>query len=57
MANKDLQLEPHKVTYYGEVREDVSIFEDSDGLWVLFNDNEVTITWSRIRAALKRKDK
>ena len=58
MANKDFRLDPHKITRKGIIRDDVSIFEDLDGLWVFFKGgNEVTITWSRVRAALKRKDK
>ena len=58
MANKDLQFDAHRVTYKGKIRDDVRIYEGDDGLWIFFSGgNEVTLTWSRIRAALKRKDK
>ena len=58
MANKDLQLDSHVVTYHGEIRRDMSISENPDGLLVYFTGgNSITITWPRIRAALKRKDK
>ncbi len=58
MANKDLRLEPHRVTQHSKVRENVWIYENHAGLWVYLGDgHSVTITWSRIRAALKRKDK
>ena len=58
MANKDLQLEPYRITRNGTVRDDVIIYEDREGLWVYSEGEEgVTLTWARIRAALKRKDK
>ncbi len=58
MANKDLQFDAHRVTRKGKIRDDVWIYEGDDGLWIYFNGgNQVTLTWSRIRAALKRKDK
>ena len=61
MANKDLQFDSHIVTHKGKARDDVSIYELPEGLWIYFIEKnevcEVTLTWSRIRAALKRKDK
>ncbi len=43
MATKDLQIEPHKVTFRGEVRDDVSIYETSYGLWVYFRGGEIAL--------------
>lgn len=58
MANKDLRLQPHRITYKKSIVDNVWIYEEPAGLWVyLGNGRSVTLTWSRIRAALKRKDK
>ncbi len=58
MANKDLRREPHRVTCNGKIRDDAWIDEEPKGLWVYSKEGlPITITWSRIRAALKRKDK
>ncbi len=58
MANKDLRTKPHRVITRGKVREDAGIWEDNTGLWVYSKEGlPITVTWSRIRAALKRKDK
>jgi len=58
MANKDLRFEAHRIISKGTVRDDIWIYEDNNGLWVFIEGGKsFNIPWSRIRAALKRKDK
>ena len=58
MANKHLQLNPHRIRRNKEIFEDVCWYENDDGIWVHEKGgNGFTIKWSSLRAALKRKDK
>ncbi len=62
MANKDLiQFPPHEICRDGTVMKDIRIWETPLGLRVCVDCTDelkkFTIKWSRIRAALRRKDK
>ncbi len=58
MANKDLRLQSHRISRKGVRLDKVWIYEKPAGLWVYSSGGlPVTVTWARIRAALKRKDK
>ncbi len=57
MANKHLQLEPHKLVKNKKSIDSIW-YEHSGGISAIPNgDLIVDIKWSSLRAALKRKDK
>ncbi len=58
MANKHLQLNPHRIMKNKKVVEHKWWYEDIEGMFIYLGGKEgFTIKWSSIRAALKRKDK